>query len=112
MNKRPKHYLQYDSRWGSKPYRVKGESSTVGSAGCGPTCASMLIETITGKIFSPEDACKWSMEHGYKALKQGTYYSYFKPQFAEFGIACDMFNWNNTYGKPDHENHEKIFEKP
>ena len=35
------------------------------------------------------------------------YYSYFKPQFEAFGIKCDMLNWTNTYGKPDHTNHAK-----
>ena len=109
MNKRPVSYLQTDARWKNKPYRVKGENSTIGSAGCGPTCAAMLIETITGRTFTPEAACMWSMERGYKALNQGTYYSYFVPQFAEFGISCDMLNWVSTYGKPDHANHAKAF---
>lgn len=111
MNKKPVSYLQTDARWKNKPYRVSGESSTIGSAGCGPTAAAMLIETITGKTFTPEDACNWSMAHGYKALNQGTYYAYFTPQFAEFGIDCQMLNWIDTYGKPDHENHEKVVEK-
>lgn len=111
MNKRPVSYLQTDTRWKNKPYRVKGETSTIGSAGCGPTCAAMLIETLTGKTFTPEDACNWSMQHGYKALNQGTYYSYFTPQFSAFGIDCQILNWTNTYGKPDHANHEKVVEK-
>lgn len=111
MNKRPVSYLQTDPRWINKPYRVKGENATIGGSGCGPTAAAMLIETITGKTFTPEDACNWSMAHGYKALNQGTYYAYFTPQFAEFGIDCQMLNWTNTYGKPDHANHEKVVEK-
>ena len=110
MNKKPVSYLQTDARWKNKPYRVSGETSTIGSAGCGPTSASMLIETITGKTFTPEDACKWSVEHGFKALNQGTYYAYFKPQFDAFGIDCDILNWTNTYGKPNHENHKKAFD--
>ena len=110
MNKQPVSYLQTDPRWSKKPYRVPGETATVGSSGCGPTAAAMLIETITGKTFTPEDACKWSVEHGYKALKAGTYYAYFKPQFAAFGIECDMLNWSKTYGKPDHANHKKVLE--
>lgn len=107
MNKQPVTYLQKDPRWKDKPYRVPGESSTVGSAGCGPSCAAMVIETLSGRTFTPEDACRWSVEHGYKALKQGTYYSYFKPQLAAFGIQCDMLNWTNTYGKPNHSNHQQ-----
>ena len=85
MNKRPVSYLQTDSRWAKKPYRVPGENSTIGDSGCGPTAAAMLIETLTGKTYTPEDACAWSVAHGYKALKAGTYYAYFAPQFAEFG---------------------------
>ena len=108
MNKQPVSYLQTDPRWKSKPYRVPGETATIGSSGCGPTAAAMLIETITGKTYTPVDACAWSIEHGYKALKQGTYYAYFKPQFAAFGISCDMLNWSKTYGKPDHTNHQKV----
>ena len=110
MNKKPVSYLQNDPRWKDKPYRVKGESSTVGSAGCGPTCAAMVIQTITGKTFTPEDACNWSIQHGYKALKQGTYYSYFKPQLAAFGIDCDQMDWTSTYGKPNHQNHQMALE--
>lgn len=111
MNKRPVSYLQTDPRWKNKPYRVPGENATIGGSGCGPTAAAMLIETITGKTYTPEDACAWSIAHGYKALKQGTYYAYFTPQFAEFGIDCQMLNWTNTYGKPDHPNHEKVVKK-
>lgn len=70
----------------------------------------MLIQTLTGKTFTPLDACNWSMEHGYKALNQGTYYSYFKPQFAAFGIACEQMSWVSTYGKPAHSNHQKMLE--
>ena len=110
MNKQPVSYLQTDARWKNKPYRVPGEAATIGSSGCGPTAAAMLIETITGKTFTPVDACAWSIAHGYKALKQGTYYAYFKPQFAAFGISCDMLNWSKTYGKPDHANHQKVLE--
>lgn len=110
MNKKPVIYYQTDPRWKKLPYRVKGESATIGGSGCGPTAAAMLIETLTGKTFTPVDACNWSMKHGYKALNQGTYYAYFKPQFAAFGIECDMLNWTNTYGKPDHPNHDKAVE--
>ena len=78
MNKKPVSYLQTDPRWKSKPYRVKGESATIGGSGCGPTAAAMIIETMTGKKYTPEDACNWSMAHGYKALGNGTYYGYFK----------------------------------
>ena len=70
----------------------------------------MLIETLTGKTFTPEDACRWSVEHGYKALNQGTYYSYFTPQFKAFGLDCQQLSWTSTYGKPAHSNHQKALD--
>lgn len=90
MNKKPVNYFQTDRRWKNLPYRVKGETATIGGSGCGPTSAAMAIESITGKQFTPVDACEWSMKHGYKALHAGTYQSYFVPQFADHGIQCEM----------------------
>lgn len=107
MNKKPVSYLQTDPRWKNKDYSAKGESTTIGASGCGPTAAAMLIETLTGKTFTPEDSCKWSLQHGYKAVKRGTYYSYFVPQFAYFGIHCYQLSWENTYHKPNSSVHDK-----
>ena len=97
MNKKPVSFLQTDKRWASKPYRVKGEKSTIGDSGCGPTAAAMLLSTLTGKNITPVDTCKWSVDHGYKALGNGTYYAYFAPQFAAYGIKCWQLNWVNAY---------------
>lgn len=110
MNKQPVYYMQTDPRWKNLPYRVKGESSTIGGSGCGPSCAAMLIETLTGKTFTPKDACDWSIAHGYKALNQGTYYAYFKQQFAAFGIQADMLNGSSLYGNPSSTYHDKALQ--
>lgn len=110
MNKKPVSYLQTDKRWASKPYRVSGESATIGGSGCGPTSAAMLIETITGKTYTPEDACNWSMAHGYKALNAGTYYGYFVPQFEAFGIKCWQLSWTNTYHNPNSKIHDQALD--
>ena len=108
MNKRPVSYLQTDARWKSKPYRVTGEQSTIGSAGCGPTCAAMVISTLTGKTVTPVDTCDWSMKHGYKALNQGTYYSYFVPQLKAYGIQCKQMLGSRILNQPNHAIHEKV----
>lgn len=100
MNKKPVSYLQTDARWKSKPYRVKGEKTTIGDSGCGPTAAAMLLSTLTGKTITPEDTCAWSVAHGYKALGNGTYYAYFAPQFAAYGIKCWQLNWTKAYHNP------------
>lgn len=110
MNKQPVSYLQTDPRWKNKDYSAKGESTTIGASGCGPTAAAMLIETLTGKTFTPVDACKWSLEHGYKAVNQGTYYAYFVPQFAAHGINCYQLSWTNVYHNPTSYIHDKAFE--
>lgn len=110
MNKKPVSYLQTDPRWAHKDYSAKGESTTIARSGCGPTCAAMLIETITGKTFTPSDACTWALKRGYKAPNQGTYYSYFPAQFKAFGIDCQQLNWNNVYGKPTDPVHKKAFD--
>ena len=110
MNKRPVSYLQTDPRWKDLPYQVPGETATIGGSGCGPTAAAMLIETLTGKTFTPVDACKWSVEHGYKAKGQGTYYSYFAPQFEAFGIKCWQLSWTNVYHNPASKVHDQALE--
>ena len=108
MNKRPVSYLQTDARWKSKPYRVTGEQSTIGSAGCGPSCAAMVISTLTGKTVTPVDTCDWSIRHGYKALNQGTYYSYFVPQLKAYGIQCKQMLWSRILNQPQHSIHEQV----
>ena len=97
MNKKPVSFLQTDKRWASKSYRVKGENSTIGDSGCGPAAAAMLLSTLTGKNITPVETCAWAVAHGYKALNQGTYYGYFAPQFAAYGIKCWQLNWVNAY---------------
>jgi len=105
MNKRPVSYKQTDPRWKNLSYAADGERATIGGSGCGPTCAAMLIETLTGQSFTPADACRWSVEHGYKAKGQGTYYSYFPPQFAAFGLDCVQMNFRSLYKDPGNPIH-------
>lgn len=98
MNK-PVSYLQTDPRWAATDYSTKGEKTTIGESGCGPTCMAMVISTLTGKAVTPIDTCKWAKEHGYKALNQGTYYSYFAPQGRVYGIDVKQLNGINLYKK-------------
>lgn len=93
----PVDYMQTDSRWKNNKYAASGETSTIGSAGCGITCAAMVIATLKDKSVTPATTAKWSMAHGYKAYHQGTYYSYFKPQMAEYGIQCEQVNGATVY---------------
>ncbi|MGM9608234.1 MAG: C39 family peptidase [Oscillospiraceae bacterium] len=110
MNKTPILYMQTDPRWANKDYSAQGESTTIGKSGCGPTCAAMLVETLTGKTFTPADACAWALKKGYKAPNQGTYYSYFVPQFQQYGIACKRLNGTSLYGSPSSSIHTEAFD--
>lgn len=96
---RPIYYLQTDPRWKNHDYSAKGEKKTIGSAGCGPTAAAMVIATLQDNNVTPVTTALWSMAHAYKALNQGTYYSYFVPQMSAYGIACKRLNTSNLYGK-------------
>lgn len=108
MNRKPVYYRQGDQRWGAKPYRVPGETSTIASAGCGPTCAAMVIASLADPSVTPETTCAWSVAHGYKALRQGTYYSYFHPQLAAYGIGCRQLLGNRIINQPSHAIHEQV----
>jgi len=107
MNKQPVSYLQTDSRWAKISYSAKGESTNIGASGCGPTSAAMLLATLTGKSITPKDTCAWSLDHGFKACNQGTYYTYFVPQFAAYGLTCKRLNTTNLYGNPNSDIHEQ-----
>jgi len=41
MNKQPVSYLQTDPRWDACDYSAKGEQTTIGASGCGPTAMAM-----------------------------------------------------------------------
>lgn len=93
----PVSYLQTDAKWKNNKYGIKDETSTIGSAGCGPTCAAMVIASLADPSVTPATTAKWSMDHGYKAYHQGTYYSYFAPQMSFYNIQCTQMNYNSIY---------------
>lgn len=96
---KPISYLQTDSRWKNHNYSAKGEKKTIGSSGCGPVAAAMVIAALKDKNVTPVITAEWSMAHGYKALNQGTFYTYFVPQFAVYNIECKRLNTSSLYGK-------------
>lgn len=110
MSFKPVSYMQTDSRWKKKSYAVKGETATIGSAGCGPTCAAMVIAEFIDPKITPVETCKWSLDHGYKALKQGTYHSYLKEQGKAYGLNWEQITSGSIYGKTSHSSHKKALE--
>ena len=86
------YYSQIDSRWAFHPYTsINKSSQTIGTSGCGPTCASMVVTATRGTITPPEMGDLF-VEHGYRSANNGTYLSAFR-------FVADIFNieYNETY---------------
>lgn len=93
--KKPVSYLQTDSRWKNVSYSVKGESTTIGRAGCGLTCAAMVVATLKDKSVTPVEACKFSIDNNYKVKGGGTYANFYPAYFKKYGINCQIL-WSSA----------------
>lgn len=62
---------------GEEPWRsMKYGTSTIGSAGCGPTAMAIVISTLTGETVTPKMMADYSIEHGEYVSGQGTSHSF------------------------------------
>lgn len=75
-------YKQADTRWGKKNYNG---SSTMATAGCGPSACAMIAYAIDGKT-TPLDTMRYMQKHGYAIRNQGTSWSGIKPCLEAFGL--------------------------
>ena len=72
------YYNQTDSRWKNHMYSSIGDSSqTIGTSGCGPTSAAMVVTAIKGTITPPEMGDLF-VQYGYRSANSGTYWSAFR----------------------------------
>ena len=72
------YYNQTDSRWRYHQYTSVGDSSqTIGTSGCGPTSAAMVVTAIKGTITPPEMGDLF-VQYGYRSANNGTYWSAFR----------------------------------
>lgn len=79
------YYSQIDSRWSNKMYSSIGDrSQTIGTSGCGPTSAAMVVSSIKGNI-TPDQMANLYTQYGYRSANQGTYWSAFR-------WTADVFN--------------------
>ncbi len=80
------YYSQIDSRWKNNLYTSVGnKTQTIGSSGCGPTCASMIVSSIKGTITPPQMADIF-VKNGYRSSNNGTYWSAYRAVADEFNI--------------------------
>lgn len=76
-------------------YSVKGESTTIGRAGCGTTCGAMVVATLKDKSVTPVEASEYSIKNGYKQKGSGTYANFFPAYLKQYGIACQIL-WSSA----------------
>lgn len=65
----------------------------------------MVLATWADKNVTPKTECAWALAHGFKAPHQGTYYGYFKPAAARYGLTAYMMNGANIYGNSGSKYH-------
>lgn len=72
------YYSQLDSRWSNKMYSsINNSNQTIGSSGCGPTSASMIVTATKGTI-TPDTMADLFVKYGYRSANNGTYLSAFR----------------------------------
>ena len=108
MNTQPVSYLQTDPRWGSLDYSAPGEKTTIAASGCGPTAMSMVLATWADPKVNPATECAWALANGFKAPHQGTYYGYFEPAGARYGLRVTRLNYTSLYGKSTSAYHAQV----
>lgn len=108
MNTQPVSYLQTDPRWGSLDYSAPGEKTTIAASGCGPTAMAMVLATWADPSVTPKTECAWALAHGYKAPHQGTYYGYFEPAGARYGLRVTRLNYASLYGNATSAYHAQV----
>lgn len=87
----PIEYEQTDPRWRNVMYSATGNRyQTIGTDGCGPTCAAMVVATLRDDKITPVQAADWSVNHGYLSDNDGTYWAYFAAYLRTYGIGCEQ----------------------
>ena len=56
---------------------VENSSQTIGTSGCGPTSAAMVVSSIKGTI-NPSQMADLFVKYGFRSANNGTYWSAFR----------------------------------
>lgn len=85
------YYNQADGRWANHPYPSSSyPNATTKSAGCGPTCAAMVVSSCR-EIIRPDTMCDISRENGYRA-SSGTSDGLFSYVANRWGIEMEVLH--------------------
>lgn len=93
---KPIEYEQTDPRWRNVMYSSTGNRyQTIGTDGCGPTCAAMVVATLRNRNITPVQAADWSVNHGYLSPNDGTYWSYFHAYLGTYNIKVTQTSYGD-----------------
>lgn len=77
--------LQFDERWGYVPYGT----GNIATAGCGPTCMSMIISGLTGDAaVTPAVLAKFSEENHMLDEENNTFWSFMEASAKNWNVSC------------------------
>lgn len=80
-------FLQWDARWGYVPY---GQHN-IGISGCGPTCLSMVLYSLTGdKSLTPDFLAQRAMNEGYYVEGVGTSWTFLTNVCKDYGVKATL----------------------
>lgn len=80
-------FLQWDARWGYVPYG----KHNIGISGCGPTCLSMVLYSLTGdKSLTPDFLAQRAMNEGYYVDGVGTSWSFLTNVCKDYGVKATL----------------------
>ncbi|QUH20405.1 C39 family peptidase [Alkaliphilus sp. B6464] len=85
------YYNQTDKRWGSLPYG----SSTILSAGCGPTSLAMVVSGLVDNKVTPDIVADWSYRNGHRAEGTGSYWSLMTDGGKYYGLNVEAISRRN-----------------
>lgn len=97
--------LQWDQRWGYQPYG----KSIIGLSGCGPTCLSMVLVSLTKDAEkTPTWVAQFSEQHGYYVEDSGTSWSLMTEGAAQLGLLSTELSLDESVMKSALDNSRPI----
>ena len=79
------YYNQTDVRWSGISY----SGSTIGVAGCGPSCVAIVVSSLTGTALTPDEAAAWSERTGHAAYGNGSYPALIPDALEHYGLTVE-----------------------
>lgn len=79
------YFNQGEEPWASLSYG----SSTIRSAGCGPTALAIVISTLTGENVTPQMTAEYAMSHGLYVSGKGTSHSFPAMAARNWGLSVE-----------------------